>query len=161
MCIPIMLAGLALSAVGSLATAAMTSAQAKQQALIEQRQLETEIRNEKIKGMADTNDRLEEFRKAEAVNRAVLSASGVDVNYSYLGGILPENRRVARRDIRGIEFNMGQQIGRKKYEIGVAGWRARTEARGAWIGAGAQILGNVGSAFAQSGSTSSLIGRGP
>ena len=154
MCIPLMLAGLALSAVGSLATAAMTSANAKAQAQIEQQQLQTEIANEKNKAMADTNDRLEQYRKDEAANRAALSAMGAE-NVSYMQGVAPYNRSVVGRDVRAIEYNMGQEVGRKKYEIAVAGWRAKATSRSAWLQAGSDSLGTIGAHFASGGTLTS------
>jgi len=76
MCPPII--GLILTVVGSLATAAMTANVARQQAKIEQQQLATEMENERIKAIGDTTDRLEELRRAEATNRAALSASNAE-----------------------------------------------------------------------------------
>ena len=144
MCGPaIAIIGVVMSVVGSLATAAMTASVAKQQAKIEQEQLRTEIENERIKGIGATSDRLEELRKAEATNRAALSASGFD-NISYAQGIAPYNQRVASRDVRRSDFNMGQEVGRKKYEISVAGWRAKSTAASAYVTAGAQSLAAVG-----------------
>jgi len=142
MCLPVI--GLVMSVAGTFATAFMQSAMAKQQAAIEQRQLKTEIENEKLKAMADTNDRLESFRRDEASNRAALSALGFD-NQSYEQGVEPFNRKVVSRDVRSIEFNAGQEIGRKKYEIKVAGWRAKSTARSGFIEAGASAAGQVGS----------------
>lgn len=141
MCPPII--GVVLGIVGSLASAAMTSQVARQQAKIEQQQLVVEMENERIKAIGDTSDRLEELRKAEATNRAALSASGVDTNYSYLYGIAPYNARVAQRDVGRLEFNAGQVIGRKRYEIAVAGWKARTAATSAFIQAGVDSLGSI------------------
>jgi len=142
--------GLVLSVVGSLATAAMGAATARQQAKIEQEQLRVEMENERIKAMGDTNDRLEELRKAEATNRAALSATGVADNISYAQGIAPYNQRVAGRDVGRIDFNANQVVGRKKYEIAVAGWRAKTTAMSGFISAGASILNDVGTFAAKS-----------
>jgi hypothetical protein len=153
-----MLVGLALSTVGSIGTAAMTSANAKAQAEIEQQQLKTEIANEKIKAMSDTNDRLEQFRKEEAANRAALSALGAE-NISYAEGIVPFNRKVVGRDVRNIEFNRNMEVGRKKYEISVAGWRAKSASRSAWIGAGTEIAGNFGGTFARMGENQATANR--
>jgi hypothetical protein len=141
MCPPII--GIVLGVVASLASAAMASSMAKQQAKIEQYQLQTEMENERIKAIGDTTDRLRELARAEATNRAALAPSGVE-NISYEQGIVPYNQRIASTDVARTEFNAGQVIGRKKYEISVAGWRAKSESRAAWIGAGAKILGDVG-----------------
>jgi hypothetical protein len=145
MCPPII--GIMLSVVGSLATAAMGAQVAKQQAVVEQSQLRVEIENERIKAIGATSDRLEELRKAEATNRAALSVAGVE-NVSYAQGIAPYNQRVASRDVRRSDFNMGQEVGRKKYEISVAGWRAKTTAVSGFVQAGADIAGKVGSYIA-------------
>ena len=159
MCPPII--GLVLAVVGSLATAAMTANVARQQAKIEQQQLATEMENERIKAIGDTTDRLEELRRAEATNRAALSASNAE-NLSYAYGIAPYNQRVAAHDVRRTEFNAGQIVGRKKYEIAVAGWRAKTDAASAYIGAGAKILGDVGSyASAKTASSGGSIRSAP
>jgi hypothetical protein len=147
MCDPISLAVIGLTAVGSFGTAMMQSANAKAEAQIEQTQLRTEIENERIKAMSDTNDRLEQFRKDEATNRAALSALGVE-NLSYMQGLEPYNRKVVGRDVRGIQYNAGQEIGRKKYEISVAGWKAKSTSRSAYIQAGADTLSSVGSRIA-------------
>lgn len=144
MCPPII--GLILPIIGSLASAFVGVGIARQQAKIEQEQLKVEIENERIKGMADTNDRLRAFRVDEAANRAALSATGVDLNLSYAQGIAPSNARIVQRDIARIEFNTGQEIGRKKYEIAVAGWRSRTTTMSAFTQAGADIAGNIGTA---------------
>lgn len=150
MCPPII--GVVLGIVGSLASAAMTSQVARQQAKIEQQQLRTEIENERIKAIGDTTDRLLELNRAEATNRAALSASGVDTNFSYIYGIAPYNARVAQRDVGRLEFNAGQVIGRKKYEIAVAGWKAKTASRSAFIQAGIDSLGSIASYAARSSS---------
>jgi hypothetical protein len=142
MCPPII--GVMLTIAGSLATAFMTSQVAKQQAKIETYQLQTEMENERIKAIGDTTDRLQELVRAQAMNRAALSTSGVD-NISYATGIFPYNERIASTDVARTQFNAGQVIGRKKYEIAVAGWRAKTESRSAWIGAGTKIAGDLGS----------------
>lgn len=146
MCVPVPLIGLAVSVVSSFATAAMQSSVARQQAAIEQRQLRTEMANERNKALAETNDRLEQFRREEAANRAALSALGVE-NVSYAQGIAPFNRRVVGRDIARIEYNLGQEIGRKNYEIAVAGWRARTTSRSSFLQAGVDSLGYGASAL--------------
>ena len=142
MCLPIV--GLVIGIAASFAQAAMTSQLAQNQAAIEQQQLRVEMENERISALGATNDRLEELRKAEASNRAALSAAGVD-NVSYVQAIAPYNARVAGRDIGNIGFNAGQQIGRKKYEIAVAGWRSRAEGRSAWTTAAATAAGDTGS----------------
>ena len=142
MCPPII--GLVVGIAASFAQAAMSSSIAKSQAAIEQQQLRVEMENERIAALGATNDRLEELRKAEASNRAALSAAGVD-NLSYATGIAPYNKSVAYRDISNVAFNAGQQIGRKKYEIAVAGWNARTNSRSAWMTAGASAAGDIGS----------------
>lgn len=146
MCPPII--GVVLGIVGSLASAAMASSMAQQQAKIETYQLQTEMENERIKAIGDTTDRLQELVRAQAMNRAALSVSGLDENISYTQGIEPYNQRIASTDVARTEFNAGQVIGRKKYEISVAGWRAKSESRSAWIGAAANIAGNVGSYIA-------------
>jgi hypothetical protein len=149
MCDPISLAlTIGLTAATSFAQAAMTSANAKQAAIIEQNQLRQEMENERIKAMSETNDVLEDFRKTEATNRAMLSASGIN-NTSYQQGIEPFNRKVAGRDVRNLQFNAGQVIGRKKYEISVAGYRSKATSRSAFIEAGVNTLGKVGSTFAE------------
>ena len=142
MCPPIL--GLVIGVIGSFAQYAMTSNMAKQQAIIEQRQLKTEIENERISAMQKTNDRLEELRKAEATNRAALSATGVSQNISYEEGISPYNKKVAYRDVERENFNSGQVIGRKKYEIAVAGWKAKATSRNALLTAGSEAIGAVG-----------------
>jgi hypothetical protein len=106
------------------------------------------MENERIKAIGDTTDRLEELRRAEATNRAALSASNVE-NVSYAQGIAPYNQRVAAHDVRRTEFNANQVVGRKKYEIAVAGWKAKTDTMSAFITAGAGILNDVGSFAAQ------------
>jgi hypothetical protein len=146
MCPPII--GLVLSVVGSLASAAMAAGVAKQQAAIEQQQLRVEIENERIKAIGDTTDRLMELNRSEAMNRAALSASGVD-NMSYAYGIAPFNQRVAAHDVRRTEFNAGQVVGRKKYEISVAGWKAKTTAMSGFVQAGVDSLGSIGGHFAR------------
>ena len=151
MCPPIV--GVILTIVGSLGTAFVQAGIARQQAKIEQRQLAVEIENERIKGMGEANDRLAAFRADEAANRAALSATGVDVNYSYVQGIAPANRRVVARDIARLQFNTGQEVGRKKYEIAVAGWRSRTTTMSAFTQAGADI---AGAAATQIGSRSGV-----
>jgi len=154
MCPPII--GLVLSVVGSLATAAMQAGIAKQQAKIEQQQLEVEMENERIKAIGDTNDRLEQLRVSEATNRGALSASGLDTNWSYVQGISPYNKQVATRDVGRQDFNAGQVVGRKKYEIQVAGWRAKATAASAFVSAGASIVGDIGNFAARSyGTTNS------
>jgi len=145
MCDPIV--GVVLAVVGSLATAYVGAGIAKQQAKIEQEQLKVEMANERIKGMAETNDRLAMFRAEEAQNRAALSVTGVDTNLSYLQGIVPYNQRIVSRDIARIQFNTGQEIGRKKYEIAVAGWRARSTAVSGYVQAGANAAGTIGSSL--------------
>jgi hypothetical protein len=154
MCPPII--GVILTVVGSLATAAMGAGIAKQQALIEQRQLRTEIENERIKAIGATSDRLEDLRKAEATNRAVLSTSGVD-NISYIQGAAPYNQRVMARDVRRTEFNAGQEVGRKKYEIEVAGWRAKSTAMSGYVSAAADSLGAIGTHFASGRPTANSV----
>ncbi len=155
MCPPIV--GLVLSVVGSLATAAMQSQVAKQQAQIEQTQLRTEMENERVKAIGDTADRLEELRRAEASNRAALSATGLEQNVSYVQGIAPYNQSVAASDVGRTEFNASQVIGRKGYEISVAGWRAKTTAASSFIQAGADILGNVGTYATRAGGGTNRI----
>jgi signal-transduction protein with cAMP-binding, CBS, and nucleotidyltransferase domain len=142
MCLPII--GLGLTIAATFGQAMLTSAQAKQEAVIEQEQLRVEMENERIKGMGDTNDRLEQFRKDEAANRAALSTTGVS-NLSYSEALLPANQRIVQRDVRAIAFNAGQQIARKKYEIGVAGYRAKATGRGAFVEAGTRSVGEIGS----------------
>jgi|RhiMethySRZTD1v2_1073278.scaffolds.fasta_scaffold05871_2 hypothetical protein len=150
MCPPVI--GLILGAVGSIATAAMQAGIARQQAKIEQQQLMVEMENERIKGIGDTADRLEELRRASAQNRAALSASGLTENVSYTMGIAPYNAKVAASDVSRLEFNTGQILGRKKYEIAVAGWRAKTTAASAFIQAGANIAGDIGTYVARGSS---------
>jgi hypothetical protein len=152
MCPPII--GLVLSVVGSLASAAMQAGIAKQQAQIEQQQLQVEMENERIKAIGDTNDRLEQLRVSESTNRAALSASGLDENVSYAQGIYGYNKRVATNDVARLDFNSGQILGRKKYEIEVAGWKAKTAAKTAFVEAGASILGDIGTFAANRGRTS-------
>ena len=142
MCLPII--GLVIGIAASFAQAAMTSQLAKSQAAIEQQQLRIEMENERIAALGATNDRLEEFRRAEASNRAALSTMGLDQNISYVRAIAPYNQRVAYRDVNRLDFNAGQQIGRKKYEIAVAGYRARAEGASAFMTAGASAAGDVG-----------------
>lgn len=149
MCLPII--GLGLSIAASFGQAMFTAQQAKQEARIEQEQLRTEIENERIKAVADTNDRLEQFRRDEAANFAALSTTGFD-SLSYSEGIYPANLRTVKRDIGALEYNAGQVIGRKKYEIRAAGWRAKSAARGAWISAGADAIGKVGSYYTEGNS---------
>jgi len=148
MCGPIV--GIILSVVGSLATAAMGAQMAKQQAKIEQNQLRVEIENERIKAIGDTTDRLMELHKAEAMNRAALSASGFDENVSYVQGIMPYNTRVAGRDVGRTVFNSEQVVGRKKYEIAVAGWKAKAAATSGFIQAGVDSLGTIAGGFVRS-----------
>lgn len=145
MCGPIV--GVVLSVVGSLATAFVGAGIARQEAKIQQEQLKIEMANERIKGLGEANDRLAQFRAEEAQNRAALSVTGVDTNLSYLQGIVPANQRVVSRDIARIQFNMGQEIGRKKYEIAVAGWKARSTAISGFAQAGADAVGTIGSSL--------------
>ena len=150
MCDPISGMLLAATIASSFGSAYINSAKAKQEAIIQQRQLKTDIENEKIKAMGETNDRLEQFRKDEAANRAALSAMNFD-NLSYREGIAPENREVVRRDVRRLEFNSGQEIGRKKYEIAVAGWRSKSESRVNYLNAGFETIGTLSSAHSNRG----------
>lgn len=143
MCPPII--GVVLGIVGAFAQAAMTTAVAKQQAEIERTQLKAEIENEQIAAMQKATDRLEELRRAEATNRAALSAVGLQTNLSYEQGIEPYNKTVATRDVERSNFNSGQVIGRKKYEIAVAGWKAKATSRSAFVEAGANAIGEIGS----------------
>jgi hypothetical protein len=131
----------------SFGSAMLASGAAKAEAQIEQAQLKTEIENERIKAMSETNNRLEQFRKDEASNRAALSALGVADNISYIQGIAPANRRVVARDVRSIQFNAGQEIGRKKYEIAVAGYRAKANSRTAYMQAASDSIGAIGSSW--------------
>ena len=142
MCLPIV--GLVIGIAASFAQAAMTSQLAQSQAAIEQQQLRIEMENERIAALGATNDRLEEFRRAESSNRAALSTMGLIDNISYVRGIAPYNKRVAYRDVNRIDFNAGQQIGRKKYEIAVAGWRAKAEGVSAFTSAAASAAGSIG-----------------
>lgn len=147
MCLPII--GLVVGIVGSLAQYAMTSAIAKQQAEIEKTQLRTEIENERIRSMGATNDRLEELRKAESTNRAAISATGIETNLSYEHGIAPYNQKVASRDVGRDQFNSGQVVHRKRYEIAVAGWKAKATSATALADAGASIFGQLGKSISQ------------
>jgi len=155
MCGPIV--GIVLSVVSSLATAAMGAQMAKQQAEIEQSQLRVEMENERIKSIGDTTDRLMELRKSEAMNMAALSASGLDENVSYTQGIVPFNMQVAGNDIGRTIFNSDQVVGRKKYEIGVAKWKAKATAVSGFVQAGFDSLGTIAGGFvkANTGSTAS------
>lgn len=145
MCPPII--GVVLAVVGAAAQFAMTSQIAKQQAKIEQQQLRTEIANEEIRAMSVTNDRLEQLRREEASNRAAVAATGLAQNISYESAIAPYNTKVATRDVEREYFNSGQVIGRKKYEIKVAGWRAKATTASAGVTAVSDSIGEVGSLF--------------
>ena len=147
MCPPIL--GVIIGIVGSFAQAAMVGQQASAQAKIEQQQLKIEMENERISAMQKTNDRMEQFRKEEASNLAALSATGLQTNLSYEQGIAPYNTKVAHRDMDREFFNSGQTVGRKKYEIAVAGWKAKTTSRNAFMTAGIESIGAIGSHIAK------------
>lgn len=142
MCPPIV--GLIIGIAGSFMQAAMTAQIAQQQAIIQQQQLRVEIENERIAQLGRTNDRLEELRRAEASNRALISTTGVDVNYAYEQAIVPYNKLVAGRDVTRDMFNTEQEVGRKRYEIAVAGWKAKATRASAFVEAGASAFGQVG-----------------
>jgi hypothetical protein len=149
-----------MSVAGGFAEARYAGQQAAQEAKIEQEQLKIEMENERIKGMGDINDRLEEFRKAEAQNRAALSISGIDQNWSYREGILPGNYDVIKRDVGRLGFNAEQVVSRKKYEIEVAGWKAKATKKSAMVSAGANAIKQIGE-FASSNLTSIGSGMAP
>lgn len=146
MCMTLIAVGLSIA--GSFMQAQMQASIAAQQAAIQKQQLKVDIENERIRSMAETNDRMDEWMRAEAANRAAISASGISQNISYEQGVAPYNKKVAARDVGRSQFNAEQRIGRARFEIQVANWRARTTARSAYTTAFADSLGAIGSALA-------------
>lgn len=146
MCGPIL--GIALSLAGSFLQAGMAAANAKTQAKIKEQQMKVEMENERIKSLSETNNRLEEAMRAEASNRAALSASGLDVNIAYEQAIEPYNKKVVNRDVRRQQYASDAKIANSKYNIKVAHAEAKATSRAAWAGAFADGFGAIGKAFA-------------
>lgn len=145
MCFELLAIGLSIA--GSFMQANAQASIAAQQAKIQQQQLKVEMENERIKALQETNDRLDEWMRAEATNRAAIAASGVGQNISYDQGISVYNKKVAARDVGRSQFNAEQRIGRARYEIKVAKWKAKATAQSAYTTAFADSLGAIGSAL--------------
>jgi len=141
------LLAIAASIAGSFMTAQAQANNAAVQAKIQKTQLKVEIENEKIKMMQQTNDRMEQYMREEATNRAALSASGLQNNISYDQAIAPYNKKVVKKDIMRSDFEGGQKVGNSRYRIKVASAEAAMTANSAYTTAFADSIGAIGSAL--------------
>jgi len=134
------LIALGLTAAGSLLQAGFTSYAANQQMKAENAQLKIDMESERIAALNEQNKRQEEYLRLASANEVAVAASGVS-NFSYQQGIAPYNKEVAGRDIQSIGFNSRMRTDRMRYQIRVNKARARSETAGAFVTAGADIMG--------------------
>jgi hypothetical protein len=82
----------------------------------------------------EENDRIELFQRADSANRVASAlAVGGGQNFSFEQGIQPYNKSVVARDVQTIGYNKDMEVGRKRYEISVNKWKAKTEGRMAMV----------------------------
>jgi len=151
MCDPVtlLIASTAVSAIGGVAQAGMTSAAAESEAAfrnyqieIQNRQLEEDKKQAEIQALQQENARQEASRRARATNEAFIASSGVGENISFLQGADVVAEENLRRDVASMRLNavIGQnriadQITVNKAEGQFATARAGMTSQGAYIGA--------------------------
>jgi len=145
----LLLVSTAVSAVGGVAQAGMTSAAAESEAAfrnyqieIQNRQLEEDKKQAEIQALQQENARQDASRRARATNEAFIASSGIGENISFLQGAEVVADQNLRRDIASMRLNaaIGQnriadQIMVNKVEGQFATARAGMTSQGAYIGA--------------------------
>lgn len=156
---------LAITVGTSLIEASVQSNAAKQQYAVQKQQHIMDMENERIKALAETNNRMEAFIRQEAANRAALSASGLQQNISYEQGIAPYNREVLSRDVATISYNRDVALGQSRYAISVAKQTRDAAIGSAWLNAGIKVAGVAAQASLGTGSGGTIpttgISTGP
>lgn len=144
--------GLALSIGGSLLNGMMAAQSAQYQAEVQNQQLEVDRETTRIKAMTETNDRTEQYLRAESANRVAAAAAVLGGrNVSYEQGLQPYNKKVVGRDIANIGFNSRMEEDRMSYQIKVNKWNADVEGKSAMVTAFSDALGSIGSYMSRPG----------
>lgn len=150
MCISIIgaLIGAVTSIAGSFMQAQAANQQAEMQYAVEAQQRKVEMENQYITSLSETNNKMEQYRRATARNEALIAASGITQNISYDIAIAPAEQRVYELEVARQQYNSNAEIGANKYGIAVAAANRDAQINANNTTAVANSIGAIGSIFA-------------